>query len=51
MIHIIGIGEDGLDGVSPVARSLIQSAEILVGGLRHLEMVDSPARKISWGWG
>ncbi|WP_038013015.1 bifunctional cobalt-precorrin-7 (C(5))-methyltransferase/cobalt-precorrin-6B (C(15))-methyltransferase [Terasakiella pusilla] len=51
MIHIIGIGEDGLDGVSPVARSLIQSAEILVGGVRHLEMVDSPARKISWGVG
>lgn len=51
MIHIIGIGEDGLDGVSPVARSLIQSAEILVGGVRHLEMVDSSARKISWGVG
>ncbi|WP_135080302.1 precorrin-6y C5,15-methyltransferase (decarboxylating) subunit CbiE [Terasakiella sp. SH-1] len=51
MIHVIGIGEDGLEGVKPTARQLIETAEILVGGVRHLEMVDSEARKISWGVG
>ncbi|MDV7339995.1 precorrin-6y C5,15-methyltransferase (decarboxylating) subunit CbiE [Terasakiella sp. A23] len=51
MIHIVGIGEDGLEGLSPVVLSLVLSAEILVGGERHLEMVETEARKISWGVG
>lgn len=51
MIHIIGIGEDGLDGLSPVVKSLLDGADILVGGERHLDMIESSARKISWGVG
>ncbi|WP_417831298.1 precorrin-6y C5,15-methyltransferase (decarboxylating) subunit CbiE [Terasakiella sp.] len=51
MIHIIGIGEDGLDGVNPTARALIESADVLVGGERHLDMVATSAEKISWGSG
>ncbi|NVK20233.1 MAG: precorrin-6y C5,15-methyltransferase (decarboxylating) subunit CbiE [Methylocystaceae bacterium] len=51
MIHIIGIGEDGLEGLSPVVKSLIDGADILVGGERHLEMIESSVRKISWGVG
>ncbi|MCX5935510.1 MAG: hypothetical protein NTU99_12155 [Pseudanabaena sp. LacPavin_0818_WC45_MAG_42_6] len=31
-LTVIGIGEDGLSGLSPAARSLIDTAEILVGG-------------------
>ena len=38
-LTVIGIGEDGLSGLSSVARSLIDSAEILVGGDRHLAML------------
>jgi precorrin-6B C5,15-methyltransferase / cobalt-precorrin-6B C5,C15-methyltransferase len=36
---VIGIGEDGLAGLPPVARTLIDTAEVLIGGERHLAMV------------
>ncbi len=51
MIHIIGIGEDGPDGLSPTVKTLIDTAELLVGGERHLGMVDRAVQKISWGTG
>ena len=38
-ITVIGIGEDGLDGVSDASLALIKSGEIIVGGERHLKMV------------
>jgi precorrin-6Y C5,15-methyltransferase (decarboxylating) len=38
-LSVIGIGEDGLSGLSASARSLIDTAEILVGGDRHLAML------------
>ena len=31
-LSIVGIGEDGADGLSPVAQRLIASAELVVGG-------------------
>jgi precorrin-6Y C5,15-methyltransferase (decarboxylating) len=37
-LSIVGIGEDGLDGLSPAARALVESAEVLIGGERHLAM-------------
>jgi precorrin-6B C5,15-methyltransferase / cobalt-precorrin-6B C5,C15-methyltransferase len=43
-LAIIGIGEDGLSGLSSAARSLIDSAEILVGGDRHLAMLPDDLR-------
>ena len=50
-LSVIGIGEDGLSGLSATARSLIDSAEILVGGDRHLAMLpelsDLPANRRS----
>jgi precorrin-6Y C5,15-methyltransferase (decarboxylating) len=50
-LNIVGIGEDGLDGISPAARALIDTAEILVGGERHLAMIpaDHPAERLHWG--
>lgn len=30
-IHIVGIGDDGLDGLTGHARSLVESAEVLIG--------------------
>ena len=46
---MIGIGEDGLSGLTPAARALIETAEVLVGGARHLGMVpDSGAERIRW---
>ncbi len=44
-LSVVGIGEDGLGGLSPIARSVLDKAEILVGGVRHLAMVPDDARK------
>jgi len=38
-LAVVGIGEDGLDALAPAARALIGSAEVLVGGERHLALV------------
>lgn len=52
MITVIGIGEDGLEGVSPVARALVDGAEVLVGGERHLDKAsDITAERIDWSAG
>src|SRR5262249_50811935 len=40
-LSIIGIGEDGIEGLSPVARRLVSAAELVVGGRRHLALADS----------
>jgi len=49
-ISIVGIGEDGLDGLSAAARTLIDSAEVLAGGARHLAMIPDghPAERLAW---
>lgn len=50
MITIVGIGEDGPDGLCPIARALIDGAEVLVGGARHLSMVpaNGAAERLEW---
>jgi len=40
-LSIVGIGEDGVEGLSAVARGLIADAEIVFGGKRHLELATS----------
>jgi len=40
-LSIVGIGEDGLDGLSPAARALIAQAALVAGGRRHLALVES----------
>ncbi|WP_460447891.1 precorrin-6y C5,15-methyltransferase (decarboxylating) subunit CbiE [Alsobacter sp. SYSU BS001988] len=49
-LSIVGIGEDGLDGLSPAARRLIEQAELVVGGERHLAFVEGvgPGRRMAW---
>jgi precorrin-6Y C5,15-methyltransferase (decarboxylating) len=48
-LAIIGIGEDGLSAQSPAARRLIEEAELLIGGARHLAMVPGgAAERHSW---
>lgn len=37
-LSIVGIGEDGADGLSPAARAAIAAAEIVFGGARHLAL-------------
>jgi len=40
-LSIIGIGEDGVDGLSPLAQRLIADARLVVGGARHLDLARS----------
>jgi precorrin-6Y C5,15-methyltransferase (decarboxylating) len=48
-LSIVGLGEDGLDGLSPEARALVDGAEVLVGGARHLAMVPEDGReRLTW---
>jgi precorrin-6B C5,15-methyltransferase / cobalt-precorrin-6B C5,C15-methyltransferase len=49
-LSIVGIGEDGVEGLSSVARQLIRSAELVVGGARHLELADElvRGRRLAW---
>lgn len=48
-LSIIGIGEDGLAALSPAARTLIETAQTLVGGARHLAMVpEGRAERLLW---
>jgi precorrin-6Y C5,15-methyltransferase (decarboxylating) len=37
-LSIVGIGEDGVEGLTPVARGLISAAKIVFGGKRHLTL-------------
>jgi len=48
-LSIVGIGEDGLEGLSAAARALIDGAAVLVGGERHLAMVPDDGReRLPW---
>ncbi len=48
-LEIIGIGEDGVAGLSETARSLVEDAEVIVGGDRHHKLSDNTsARRIAW---
>jgi precorrin-6Y C5,15-methyltransferase (decarboxylating) len=49
-LSIVGIGEDGADGLSPVAQKLIASAELVVGGKRHLALADGLIRGRTLAW-
>jgi precorrin-6Y C5,15-methyltransferase (decarboxylating) len=40
-LSIVGIGEDGVEGLSPIARDLITRADIVFGGERHLKLAAS----------
>ena len=41
LARLVGIGEDGIDGLTPAARRLIAQAEFVVGGKRHLALAGS----------
>jgi len=49
-LSIVGIGEDGVDGLSPVARRLVADAELVIGGKRHLALADPliKGQRVSW---
>lgn len=49
-LAIVGIGDEGLAGLSPVARRLLDQARVIVGGTRHLAMLppDAFPKRIPW---
>ncbi len=38
-LSVVGIGEEGLEGLSPAGRLLLAQADIVIGGERHLRML------------
>src|SRR5262249_23427115 len=49
-LSIVGIGEDGVDGLTPTARGLISAAEIVFGGKRHLGLAGALIRGAARPW-
>src|SRR5262249_10553575 len=49
-LSIVGIGEDGVAGLSAVARGLVSGAEIVFGGKRHLGLAASLIRGAARPW-
>jgi len=49
-LSIIGIGEDGVAGLSATARGLISAAEIVFGGERHISLATSLIRGETRTW-
>ena len=48
-LTVVGIGEDGADGLGAAARASIDGAELVVGGERHLALVSAPkAVRLPW---
>jgi precorrin-6Y C5,15-methyltransferase (decarboxylating) len=48
-LSVIGIGEAGLESLSPRARAVVEAGEVLVGGERHLAMVTGlSAERLVW---
>src|SRR5262245_6465106 len=49
-LAIVGIGEDGVDGLGIAARDEIQKAEVVFGGRRHLALAAPLVRGTSRPW-
>ena len=48
-LSIVGIGEEGMEGLGAAARSALDQAETLVGGARHLAMIPADGReRLEW---
>ena len=44
----MGLGEDGLTGLSAASRAALAAAEVIFGGPRHLALVEAGARGQAW---
>ncbi len=49
-LAIVGIGEDGVDGLADKARALISGADMVFGGVRHLDLAAPLIRGESRKW-
>lgn len=48
-LHIIGIGEEGVEGLLPATRAVLNAAEVIIGGERHHQLApDFAGERIAW---
>ncbi|OIQ46255.1 MAG: cobalamin biosynthesis bifunctional protein CbiET [Roseobacter sp. MedPE-SW] len=47
-LTIIGLGEDGLAGLSEASQNALQAADVIFGGPRHLDLVEAGAKARPW---
>ncbi|MGV8953225.1 MAG: precorrin-6y C5,15-methyltransferase (decarboxylating) subunit CbiE [Cypionkella sp.] len=47
-VALIGLGEDGLSGLTDASRAALDQAEIIFGGARHLALVQAGERGQAW---
>ncbi len=48
-LHIVGIGEEGMDGLLPATRAVLEAAEVIIGGDRHHRLSGSvTAERLAW---
>lgn len=48
-LSIVGVGDDGLDGLAPPARTLVDGAAEFIGGTRHIAMLPDDGRpRMTW---
>jgi len=48
-LHIVGIGEDGMEGLLPATRAVVEAADVIIGGDRHHQLSGSiNAERLAW---
>lgn len=48
-LHIVGIGEDGMEGLVPATRAVVEAAEVIIGGDRHHTLTETvTAERLAW---
>lgn len=48
-LQIVGIGEDGMEGLLPATRAVVEAAEVIIGGDRHHRLSDRvTAERVAW---
>ena len=49
-LSIVGVGEDGPNGLTPLAQTLVRSAEAVFGGERHLSLMTPLIQGVATAW-
>ncbi|QQA43197.1 precorrin-6y C5,15-methyltransferase (decarboxylating) subunit CbiE [Pelagovum pacificum] len=48
-LHVVGIGEDGIAGLQPATRAVVEAADVILGGDRHHDLsANVTAERIAW---
>ncbi len=48
-LHIVGIGEDGMEGLVPATRAVVEAAEFIIGADRHHSLTQNlTAERLAW---